>query len=137
MNRGYVNRCLRWLANEMFPFYFDGELPKELEAKVDTFYKSIEGCIDWYNMTRKDLLRLGFLNLEEDEDVTNSLWLIPTWLFPVIPEGMTVYDADKKPFAFFKNSAPQDVMYGCYTFGIFEQTTEEVTDDIRANNTGD
>lgn len=134
MNRGYVNRCLRWLANELFPFYFEGKLPKELEEKVDTFYKSLDSRMDWGGLTRKDLLRLGFLNLEEEEDVANSLWFIPTWLFPVIPEGMTVFDADKKPFAFFKSTAPQDVMYGCYTFGIFEQTNEEVTNDCRTNN---
>ena len=124
MNRGYINRCLRWLANELFPFYFEGELPKDLQQKVDIFYKSVEGCIDWYNMTKKDLLRMGFLNLDEDDEPSQSLWFIPTWLFPVIPEGMTVYDAEKKPFAFFKSTAPTDVMYGCYTFGIFEHVGE-------------
>lgn len=119
MNRGYVNRCLRWLVNEMFPYYENESLPVELSEKIDAFYNSISASIDWYNMTRKDLLRLGFINWDDEEE-QRGIWFIPHWLLPLIPEGLTVYDADKKPFEFSRKSCSKEVMYGCLTFGVLE-----------------
>ena len=119
MNKHYVNRCLRWLANELVPFYLNSDLPEELNLKIDSFYDCVSDSIDWYNMTLKDVQQLGFLNWEEDEEsAKNGIWFIPTWLFCTIPEGIQLVDKNGNKFEFHKTTAPTDVMYGCLTFGV-------------------
>lgn len=120
MNKNYINSCLRWLANEIIPFYSNEKLPSTLRNKVDTFYESVSNAIDWYNLTKTDMLHLGFLNWEEHEheDDTSGVWFIPAWLFYAIPEGITLTDKNNNQFTFYRNTAPTEVMYGCLTFGV-------------------
>ena len=119
MNKHYVNRCLKWLANELVTFYLEEDLPEELSEKVDTFYDCIGKSIDWFSLTKKDVQRLGFLCWEEDdESADNGVWFIPNWLFPVIPDGIILFDKDGEPFEYHRATAPDEVMYGCLTFGV-------------------
>lgn len=126
MNKHYINRCLRWLTNEITPFYIGDVLPEELHDKISTFYNCIRNSIDWFNLTKADVKNLGFLNWEEDEDsMAAGVWFIPTWLFPAIPEGFRVTDKDGKSFAFHALSASQESMYGYLTYGIPDVCLEE------------
>ena len=119
MNKHYVNRCLRWLANELAPYYLNDALPQEVDKKFETFYDCVGNAIDWYNLTKNDVIRLGFMSWEEDDEAADKgVWFIPFWLFPAIPEGITLTDKDNNEFVFHKMTAPRDVMYGCLTFGI-------------------
>ena len=126
MNRHYVNSCLRWLANEIVPFYNSKELPDQLIHKIDTFYRSVSSSIDWYNLTEKDVQRLGFLNWNDPDIDDNPVWFIPSWLFHAIPEGITLFDKNGQPFTFHSDMAPLDVMFGCLTFGV---KLEELKED--------
>ena len=124
MNRHYINSCLRWLANELVPFYDANDLPEELMEKIDKFYKLLNNSVDWSNLTKKDLQRLGFLNWNEDNDT--GVWFIPHWLFFAIPEGMILWDKNEQPFKFFKSKAPTEVVFGCLPFGLMlSNNTEE------------
>ena len=119
MNKNYVNRCLKWLANEIVVFYNNNTLPEELNVKIDTFYDCIKKSIDWFSLTKKDVQRLGFLCWEEDDESADTgVWFIPNWLLPVIPEGLILYDKDGQPFEYHRVSAPDEVLYGCLTFGV-------------------
>ena len=131
MNKNYINGCLRWLANELVSFYRTKTLPKAVMSKLNVFYESVEASIDWYRLSKQDLLTLGFLNWEEHEtaDDLYGVWFIPNWLFPVIPEGMTVYTSDGSSFLFNSEKAPTEVIYGCLTFGIILEPIEVVTTD--------
>ena len=129
MNKTYINGCLRWLANEVMPFYSSGQLPDALTEKVDTFYRAVSSSIDWFNLTSSDMRKLGFLNCAEtEEEVNDSVWFIPQWLFPAIPEGILLYDKNNVSFVFHKATAPKDVFYGCLTFGILMNPEEELED---------
>lgn len=116
MNRNYINGCLRWLINELFPYYNTNSLPENFEYKMSKFYDYIKDTIDWYNLTIKDVQSLGFLNWEDDS--TKGVWFIPAWLFYAIPEGMTVWNKNNVPFEFHQSEASKEVMYGCLTFGV-------------------
>lgn len=120
MNTNYINSCFRWLINELFPYYNLKKLPNDLMLKMDTFYDSVNKTFDWYNPSKTDLLKLGFINWEDHsvDDCTAGVWFIPCWLFPVIPEGMTLYDTSEKPFLFKKEEASKKTMYGCLTYGV-------------------
>lgn len=117
MNKNYINGCLRWLVNELFPYYNTNSLPENFETKMSKFYDQIRSTVDWYNLTIKDVQRLGFLNWEDDP--TDGVWFIPAWLFYAIPEGMTVWDKNNIAFEFHQIDAPKEVMYGCLTFGVY------------------
>ena len=128
MNKHYINNCLRWLINEMAPFYQQGQLPEEFNKKVTKFYECVKNAIDWENLTYKDVKRLGLISWEEDEDLAkDGVWFIPMWLYPAIPEGTPLFDKDGKVFNFCSNSANKDSMYGFLTFGV--KIKEELTDD--------
>lgn len=131
MNKNYINGCLRWLANELVPFYNSKTLPKSVMSKLNVFYESIEASIDWERFSRQDLLTLGFLNWEEHDtpDDLSGVWFIPHWLFPIIPDGMKVYTSDGESFFFDSETAPTEVLYGCLTFGIMIEPVKAVSTD--------
>ncbi len=117
MNKHYITSCLRWLANEIVPFYNNNELPEALKTKIDVFYKSVSNSIDWFNLEENDVQKLGFLNWDETPE-EQGVWFIPTWLYHAIPEGMLVFDTKGQPFEFRSETAPKETMYGCLTFGV-------------------
>lgn len=118
LNENYINRCLLWMMGELADLYANDniELPENFNTKIDTFYNCISTAIDWENLSIEDLRRLGFLNW--DMDNKDSVWFIPSWLEPIIPEGLLVYDKDGREFEFNSEEAPINVMYGCLTFGV-------------------
>lgn len=126
MNNTYVNACLRWLVNELYPFYEKDKLPKEFVSKMNTFYSSVSKDFDWENPDKTTLKTLGFLNWE-DESETDCVWFIPRWLYPAIPDGLILYDRKKQPFEFSHTQETDDVMFGCLPYGILVST--EVLDN--------
>ena len=127
MNKHYVNSCLRWLANEIVPYFNSNELPEELMSKIATFYRSVSSAIDWLNLTKKDVQRLGFLNWnDETDDSDDCVWFIPCWLFHAIPDGLRLYDKNGNAFIFKSDMAPLDAMFGCLTFGVKIKEEEDV-----------
>ena len=129
MNTNYINACLRWLTNELFPYYLSRNLPEELLSKIDVFYSSISKTIDWYNLAKSDLLKLGFLNWDDESsnECTSATWFIPCWLFPLIPEGITLYDTSSKAFKFKSTEASTKSMYGCLTYGVKVTSSHDTT----------
>ena len=125
MNKRYMNSCYRWLLNELIPYYNNEDLPTELKQRVSKFYESIDTTIDWFNLSAEDMLFLGFLNWEEQP--TSGVWFIPAWMFPIIPEGIVLYDIDGVSFEFNSKTASKESMFGCLKYGIM------LTD----NNSGD
>ena len=116
MPKNYVNACLRWMMNELYPYYCNNSLPEHLRCKLDVFYDSIDRQFDWSNPTEEELHNLGFLNWAED--YTDSVWFIPNWLTPVIPEGLTVWNQNNEPFTYLRHAHSREVNFGCLTFGI-------------------
>lgn len=119
MNKQYINSCMRWVINELAPSYINGNFTPEMSSKMSTFYDCIGNSLDWFNLTMSDVKSLGFLNCSESqEEELTSIWFIPVWLMPVIPEGITLWDRNGNPFIYKRQSCCKDVMYGCLTFGV-------------------
>lgn len=128
LNKNYINSCLRWLANELVPFYKTRSLPRGVMDKLDTFYSSVSKSLDWYNITEQDMLNLGFLNWGDNDEDSVNVWFIPNWLSPIIPEGLTVYNTQGTPFDFDPKTASTEVLYGCLTFGILAKNRGIIDD---------
>lgn len=125
---GYIHRCLRWLANGMVSEYLEKKLPPELDKRIDSFYVCIKKAIDWYNLTREDFLNLGFMCWMERDD--KELWLIPHWLFPVIPEGITLTDSHGNDLTFNSKTASRAITFGCLSYGLFVPKDDFSLDDV-------
>lgn len=131
INEKYINKCLQWLADEVVVYYNRNRLPEELALKIDKFYDCLTSSIDWSNLTRGELTKLGFLNWgEDDKAIENDVWFIPNWLYHVIPEGIILYNKNGAPFEFHSDTAPEDVMYGCLTFGVKLNINKEENEDF-------
>ena len=117
-NVEYSLRCLRWLANAVAKEYQEGNLSAELKTRTEKFYSSISPKFDWHEFTRDDLIRLGFMCYGSEEELNYELWLIPLWLYPVIPEGLLLTDINHNMFTFRRNNAPYEIFYGCMTYGL-------------------
>lgn len=126
MNTKYINACLRWLVNELYPFYNSKTLPAELMSKIEIFYCSVSRDFDWTHPRKEELQALGFLNWEETNP-EQGVWFIPQWLFPAIPEGTILYDKNKVPFEFKQKIAETETMFGCLSYGVIINT--EVIDE--------
>ena len=116
MNNHFVNGCFKWLANELVPYYNSKDLLIELIGKVEKFYNSLDTTIDWFNLTPSEMSSLGFLNWEEEP--TKGIWFIPAWLFPIIPEGIVLYDIEGNSFEFCSKTSSKESMFGCLKYGI-------------------
>lgn len=136
----YALRCLKWLANAVAVDYKVNNMSTQLKQKTDKFYDAIRHVIDWHNLTYKELLKLGFMNCGYEDTDPYELWLIPQWLYPIIPEGLLVEDLDRNEFEFHRHTAPYDLFYGCMKYGIklknesYGKTLEELIKEMPDDN---
>ena len=132
----YALRCLRWLANAVAEDYQDKNMSTNLINKTDKFYESLRKTIDWNELTRDDFLRLGFMNCGYEDEDEYELWLIPLWLYDVIPDGLLLMDLNRNMFTFKRGQTPFEKFYGCVTYGIripnpsYGKTLEEIRNEL-------
>lgn len=127
----YVNKCLRWLTTALVDEAQKDSVSLALQDKLDKCFTAITSAIDWENLTYEDVKQLGFMCYGEEEESEDSLWLIPIWLYPAIPEGLTCYmmESDRK-FIFNRRNATYSNFYGCLEYGIkFTATLQEESND--------
>lgn len=121
MNKEVVNH-LTWLTNQLSQIYMYSNCSNELKAQeinegFNRFYKSLgsKKYIDFKNITREEASELRFGKWSEEQP---NLWLFPLWIVPLIPDGMTVYGLDGKPFKYEKEKTDNDIRFGCVAYGI-------------------
>lgn len=113
-----ITRLLRWEMNELVVPYLNKSLPYQLGCKTDRFYQAISNEIDWENLTVNDYIVLGFMRWELDDN--HDLWLIPQWLYPIIPEGLHVVGTNKDFFKFSRVENMLEAQYGMLKFGFLQ-----------------
>lgn len=114
----YITRCLRWLANAITSEEVEGKLSPLMSEKLGKFLHAAGRDIDFYALTREDFLQLGFMCYGYDEDDPFELWLIPYWMYNLIPDAMQLEDIDHKEFAFKKGVTQRQMFWGCLEYGI-------------------
>lgn len=111
-----ITRCLRWLANAVINDYMDKSTSSLLNDKIEKFYHTVNNKIDWYNLQPKDFRALGFMSYGENEET--DVWLIPAWMYGIVPDGLTVENIYGHSGAFNKIDFPYETFYGNLNFGI-------------------
>lgn len=116
MEKNSMYRYFRWLTGKVADQYLKGLLSKSLAKEVRKFYKSLDQSLNWDELTKEDLISLGFVLWHEAE--LSDLWLIPGWLYPIIPEGLKVQTTDYHTYNFDPSILPYKPDQGYLNFGI-------------------
>lgn len=112
-----IYRCFRWLATAVVTEYHENEQTSGMKIKTHKFFDSIEKFIEWDKLERDDFLTLGFMNISDYDD-EYDLWLLPAWMYDIIPNGFKLYDSNMNEFFFNRNTTPFEQQYGCLKYGI-------------------
>ncbi len=114
-----VRNCLTWLVNkvsETIIYNWDNDLKaKENKEGFDKFYKELEKHIDFTKLTVEEAKELRFQKWSEEQP---KLWLFPLYLVPIIPEGLEVVDINGEKYKYEKDTADNDIRFGCVAYGI-------------------
>ena len=90
-----IKNCLTWLANQIALDYIYGDKFHSNKEIMEKFYDSIKNEIEWNTMTTQQAKELRFARWSDDMP---NLWLIPIWLYPVIPDDLPLICINgKKP----------------------------------------
>lgn len=114
-----VHDTLTWLANKVgetivYDTWDDAFCRKELKDAYEKAKEYLGKYIDWDNLTNEqcDYLRFGWWSDE------SKLRLIPIWLYPLIPVGITLYDIGGGKTVFNGSNIDTDHRQGYLAFGI-------------------
>ena len=110
-----ILNCLTWLANCLSSEYVWGKKISEKRKNeyFDSFYSSLRKHIDWNKLTPDDAKKLRFCQW----DSYSNLFLIPLWLYPVIPDDLELTSIDGSKTT-KKSGIDTDVRFGCLAYGI-------------------
>jgi hypothetical protein len=93
------------LVNVIGQMYLDGK-PRNFSRVLESIrdeYTADEFVNLLFDMTKDELLDLGFKYINSEE---NNFMLIPIWVFPVIPSGVTMVDLNGN---FFMNTGRETI----------------------------
>lgn len=112
-----VNRCTRWLTNNIVEQWYKGTLTADvLNSKIKTFADTVNKTIDWEQLTEEVCNKLGFIKWSSLHGF--DLWLIPVYLVPSIPAGIKLYDTGWECISYSPFTASKETLYGCCKYGI-------------------
>lgn len=130
MKQELINH-LSWIANrvaigEIYEDWSDTVIGKETREGLKTFYASLKNnndLIDWNNLTVEEAKELGFLLWSDEEDPNDrysvkDLWLIPLWLYPLIPDGIELTTIGGEKVIKNGDNIDPDARFGCIAYGI-------------------
>lgn len=111
--------CLTYLANRVsettqYENWSDKFYRKEIKEANQKFVKEIKNHIDWDNLTEEDCKALRFGKWDEE----SGIYLIPLYLFPIIPIGLKVYCISGDEIVNDGTNLDNDIRFGCIAYGI-------------------
>lgn len=111
-----LRNCLTWLANAVAETVLHTKDPGHLDADIrqswGVFCNSVKDHIDWKHMDLQTAKELRFARWDEE----SSLYLIPIWLYPSIPEDLELYSIGGQKG--FKKDIDTDTRFGVLAWGI-------------------
>lgn len=115
MNANVMN-CLTWLANRVSEDYVWGRGDVRKKDMLEAFYKELrnKNAIDFEHLTIAQAKELRFGKWDEN----GNLWLIPIWLYPLIPNGLELKGIMGGKVIFDGNNIDTDTRFGCLAYGI-------------------
>lgn len=118
MKKEIIN-CLTWLANRVsettqYENWSDEFCRKEIKKASQKFVDEMQKHLDWDNLTEDDCKELRFGKWDEE----SGIYLIPLYLFPIIPIGLKVYSISGDEIVNDGTNLDNDTRFGCVAYGI-------------------
>lgn len=114
-----ILNCLTYLANRVsettqYDNWSDNFCRKEIKEAIQKFVEEIKKHIDWENLTEEECKELRFGKWDEE----SGIYLIPLYLFPIIPIGLKVYSIMGNEIVNDGTNLNNDIRFGCIAYGI-------------------
>lgn len=114
-----IMNCLTYLANRVsettqYESWSDEFSRKEIKEAEQKFVDEIKKHIDWDNLTEEDCKELRFVRWDKE----SGIYLIPLYLFPIIPIGFKVYCIDGREIVNDGTNLDNDTRFGCIAYGV-------------------
>jgi hypothetical protein len=123
MKKELINH-LTWLANRLSECVVwpmgETKTAKEVKESFETFYNSMKKhpeLIDWNGLTIEEARELRFQKWSDDEEEPKNLWLIPLWLYPIIPIGIKLVSIGGETII-NDGKLDADTRFGCLAYGL-------------------
>lgn len=118
-DRKKLEHALRFAVKQcyggfIYKSWSDEMLFDYVKKSREEFLKYLKDNIDWNDLDIDKCKLLGFLRW--DEDMPN-LWLIPGYMYPIIPIGLKVKSIGGGEFE-WTGKEDNDVRFGCLAYGI-------------------
>lgn len=87
----------------------------ELRSSNSRFINELKKYIDFDNLTKEEALELGFKQWRDDQP---DLYLIPLYLFPLIPIGKELHSINGDTITYNGTNVDTDNRFGLLAYGI-------------------
>lgn len=114
-----IMNLLTWYANqiEMACEYYQNPNDVYTEIKIarDRFLEKLKDEIDFNNLSEQEAKELRFGKWSEEDP---TLYLIPIWLFPILPVGTKLTCINGEDIVYDGHNVDNDVRFGCLAYGV-------------------
>lgn len=114
-----IMNLLTWYANqiEMACEYYQNPNDVYTEIKIarDRFLEKLKDEIDFNNLSEQEAKELRFGKWSEEDP---TLYLIPIWLFPILPVGTKLTCINGEDIVYDGHNVNNDVRFGCLAYGV-------------------
>lgn len=114
-----IMNCLTWYANMIaetvhYKSWDDHFCREEVNDHTSKMIEEVKKHIDFYHLTKKEAKELRFGKWSDN----SNLYLIPLWLLPVIPVGITLTCISGDKIVYDGKNIDIDTRFGCLAWGI-------------------
>lgn len=114
-----IMNCLTWYANKIaetvhYKSWDDHVCREEINRHTGKMIEEVKKHIDFYHLTKEEAVELRFGKWSDD----SNLYLIPLWLLPAIPVGITLTCISGDKIVYDGKNIDIDTRFGCLAWGI-------------------
>lgn len=114
-----IRRAMTWAVKQCYGGFIYEKWDKELRFDYvvksrEEFLNYIKENLDWGDIDIETCKLLGFCRLDDDMP---DLWLIPGYLYPIVPLGLKVKSIGGTELE-WTGKEDNDVRFGCLAYGI-------------------
>lgn len=80
------------------------------------------------------LKKLGFKGWDEVPEGEPTLWLVPLWMVPCLPDGLELTSINDEKIVVGRDALDDDERFGCVSYGVLLRDEEDERDDQNDEN---
>ena len=114
-----IMNLLTWYANQIemaCEYYHEPNgIYTEIKIARDRFLEKLKDEIDFNNLSKQEAIELRFCKWSEEDP---TLYLIPIWLFPILPVGTKLTCINGEDIVYDGHNVDNDVRFSWLAYGV-------------------